>query len=254
MNPQNYMLGIRDVFSVLVPGAALLMLLDVTFARPSYGGGIEFLAFAIAAYLLGHVAFTIGALFDPWAIALIRMRLRRRRRRMSGEEASAPDRMLYQHDFAGVLKDMIIAKVSGKGESIQSDKINDIKGFWWDQLRLNCPPAVAELDRFEGIQKLFRSLFVVFLATTILHFFLSVFEIKGGSVAGTSAMVRHVEYPLYSIPSCGLCFALYVWARWRFDASIYRLALAFMISPHTIALSKTNLAYPKSAADDQLNR
>ncbi len=252
MNPQNYMLGIRDVFSVLVPGAALLLLLDITFARPSCGGGIEFLAFAIASYLLGHVAFTVGALFDPLAIALIRMRLHRGDQLVSGEQASARDRIEYQHDFAGTLKDMIVERSSGNGEAIQSDKINDTKGFWWDQLRLNCPPAVAELDRLEGIQKLFRSLFVVFFATTILHFFLQVFDVRAASgVAGTSAMVRHVAYPLYSVPVGGLCFALYVWARWRFDASIYRLALAFMISPHTIALSKAEPAYPRKEADRQ---
>ena len=249
MNPQNYMLGIRDVFAVLVPGAALLLLLDIADIVRGYPDGIGFLAFAIVAYLVGSVAFTLGGFVDPVAVEIIRRSLRRRPNAPGREQSSALGRTRHQERYAKALKGLILASATVAGERIEAPKMGHTKGFWWDQLRLNCPPAIAELDRLESIQKLFRSLFVVLVAAALIHILLTSFDPGAHSpVAHPSAVLRQPDFPVYAIPTALLCFALYVWARWRFDAAVYRLAAAFMLSPHTFAVASRNL--PSSAQDE----
>jgi hypothetical protein len=251
MNPQNYMLGIRDVFSILVPGAALMLLLDIALGVQSYPGAIAFLAFAIVAYLFGSLAFAVGGFFDDWASSLNRWYLRRRPWTRAGQEPSTLERVQYHQDYAAALQKLVVINAAAMGEPVEGAKVGHTKGFWWDQLRINCPPAIAELDRLESIQKLFRSLFVVLLAASLIWAALALFDpCRSSPIAGPSATVRQPLFPLYALPAAILSFLFYVRSRWRFDAAVYRLAGAFMLAPHTLALAKSSAAPSQLAGQD----
>jgi hypothetical protein len=245
------MLGIRDVFAVLVPGAALLLLLDVAFEGRNHGAGIEFLAFAIVAYLVGSVAFAIGSFLDPLAAKVNAWFFRKVpvARHLVG--AATIDEVREEGKTAARLSRQILESAAGEGWRHDRRRLGHAKGFWWNQLRLNSPAAIAELDRLESIQKLFRSLFVILLAAILIHAFLLIFDPRAHMpVAGRSASVRGSRFALYSAPAAILSFVLYVRARWRFDATVYRLAAAFMLAPHTLAVARRNL--PPSTIPSQL--
>jgi hypothetical protein len=59
----------------------------------------------------------------------------------------------------------LAAELACKINPLASDPQRELpwtpRSFWWNYLRLNCPVAIAELDRIEGLQKQFRSLVVV---------------------------------------------------------------------------------------------
>jgi hypothetical protein len=204
MKAQDFLLGLRDFFAVLVPGAVFLLLVGpVNFLDPeaqkSGGSGQWIFAFAIGAYLVGSVMSAIGSWLDLIVDPVLEGRrlpgfLRREivgRKRLAGR---LRDRALKSCEVLGVARHR---------ESLRS--------FWWDQLRLNCPPAAAQLERMEATQKLFRSLIPVLLLTP-----------AGRALLGNPADT-HLKW---LIGGTVVAFILYVAGRYLFLLSVYRLGIA----------------------------
>jgi hypothetical protein len=219
MKPQDFLLGVRDLFAVFAPGAILLFLFGK--APASAAGAGDLLVFAVFAFVAGSVATAIGAALDHPADGFVQRGFARRERIAQAK----------RHEYlANAFRDEVAAKAAGipiSREVVES--LGKAKGFWWDQLRLLCPVAAAELDRLEAVQKLFRSLLAVFLIALI----------GDGIEAGLGLLSRLGIQRGPDIESGWCVFgmvlsaAFYVYHRWRFNIAVYRFTLSFAIAPWT---------------------
>ena len=207
MKPQDFFIGIRDFFAIWIPGAVFLSLLS----SPTFGavkleaGGSNILAFAIAAYVLGSVVSVIGALLDYPADLIMR----------SGWFRDSIGAQLHEREIlAAELRQQIIA---GSSYPFSEPLPMSTRMFWWDHLRLECPIAIAELDRIEAAQKLFRSLTPTFgglLFSVLLH----ILKPDDVVINGTSLAIGML-----------VSFMLYFGGRWAFRAAVFRLAIAYFV-------------------------
>jgi hypothetical protein len=156
--PQDFLVGVIDLFAVLLPGAILVgVALGVepvrTFLysdpdgilRPLPAGAPGWVAFVLAAYLAGHLLFLVGALLDSALYDPLR-------------------RM-----FVPPTNDKAFnaAKAAQAKLSIAKAGINP---FQWARasLRLHAPAALAEVERFEADSKFFRGVVVALYALFLM--------------------------------------------------------------------------------------
>ena len=215
MKPQDFFIGLRDFFSVLVPGVVFLTLLPPLKSAILGANVVEAaFAFAIAAYIVGSVAASLGAGLD-WIIdPAIEHPLRKR---------VLGGRLEERRDAAEALR---LELLEGCSEPLlAAAHIEKTKGFWWDHLRLNCDVAIAELDRLEASQKLFRSLVATFLLLALAY------SIPRDLLSPALAQVtgfpsERSAIAIFSIAAF-LSAILYAGRRYLFLTTLYRLAGAY---------------------------
>ena len=209
MRPQDFLIGVRDFFAILIPGAVLLMLLLPRDFLSGRDGSLALVAFTIAAYLCGAVAAALGSALDRIVDPLIlSMRLGTR---------FWPD-FAARKTLAEALRDRLVeAGLEGRELPAYAETT---RSFWWDHLRLSCPEAIAELDRREAYQKLFRALSVVFLLLFLLTF-------VPGFAFGPAGIPLVESHPgAVFLAASILSFAVYAAGRYTFESALYRLAAA----------------------------
>ena len=188
MKAQDFLFGVRDFFTVLVPGATLAFvllafggfsleeqgtLLEIT-AR-TFGAlpdSVQVFGFGVLSYALGQAVSAISGLLD-----LPIDRMERNLGRLSVRDPLLrryrPAMRLWRYRcLASVLKEQITEQLLGEAgdeagerpaKAASRQPLWTVKAFWRDYLRLCEPTAIAELDRIESAQKMFRSFGIVLL-------------------------------------------------------------------------------------------
>jgi len=208
MKPQEFLIGIRDFFAVIIPGATLLFLLPITPVAKQLPklDGLALFGAGIAAYLVGSVASGIGSLLDLAVDPALesegfRKHLGRKLKARESLARSLRDETLRMADYPA-----------------PDDHPESVKSFWWSYLRLNCPAAIAELDRIEATSKLFRSLVAVFLACAVLYF-----------IWPRLGCRLHIG-PGGLVLAAATSFLFYASGRFVFLNAVYRLGAAYALS------------------------
>jgi hypothetical protein len=218
MKPQEFFIGLRDFFSVVVPGVVFLCLQPFEATRLLQSGDVErTLVLVIAAYLLGSIAAALGAGLD-WAVDPL---------------IEHPSRKQW---FGGRLEDRREAAEALRLELLEgcsaplrsAADIEQTKGFWWDHLRLNSDVAIAELDRLEASQKLFRSLVATFALLAVAYAIPFGGSEPKAQEAGSEANWRDLAHWIFGIASL-LSAILYAGRRYLFLTTLYRLAGAYRL-------------------------
>jgi len=211
MKPQDFLIGIRDFFAVLVPGAVLLMLLQLP-GEPltSNSGTLAIVGLAIAAYLLGSVADRLGSLLDLPLDPIVRAEWVPLTKKAHARQREAEK---CQQQLIDGCKPCV---------ELDADVPLSPRMFWWDHLRLSCPAAIQELDRIEGTQKLFRSLTAAFLLGAMATNF--------GYVQASGWPFAASQRPITALLLLACLSAiLYAIGRFAFRAALFRLAVAYCI-------------------------
>jgi 8-oxo-dGTP pyrophosphatase MutT (NUDIX family) len=178
--PQKFFIGIIDFFAILLPGALLAYVLRMRLERlPDLNDRVQrlegvkgWVAFLVASYMLGHLAFLLGSWLDEpydwlrgrtldqqirqlarsqktfgwWVRALVWLVFKR-------EDGSAVE-------LAGKIKRQSLAKINGR---------NSINNFQWCKafLTLESSKSLAVVQRLEADSKFFRCFVVVLLVVLI---------------------------------------------------------------------------------------
>jgi hypothetical protein len=223
MKPQDLLIGLRDILSLLVPGAILLLFLPIDViawlsGRITFGPDnkidttLLLFIFLIAAMATGALLSGLAGQADELVDAFVEKRIK-----------EPADRPLFKN-LARRIKSL--GRVRERAAQAEAELVQRLPGgqpdalawstrsFWWNYLRLNCPVAIAELDRAEGLQKQFRSLALV-----------------GVLIAGF-APYSGSPWPQAVIGLVvGLfCLASYVGHRIKFSRRLFELALIFTLS------------------------
>ena len=210
MKPGDLALGIRDFFAVLVPGALLLILIPAEIAIRVLGqpvhvgeGLTDGILFLTAAYAAGALIGAAAGLLDPLAERAYRPAASFWPSKLS---AAREDKLQFDNlrQAAKKLERRILE--ANDVASGQTQLWND-KAFWRNYLRIASGPAVGELDRVEGQQKLFRALSLVFLI-----------------VAALNGVTRQAGL---SVLLAILFFSMFVTYRRRFNVRLFQLAIAY---------------------------
>jgi hypothetical protein len=249
MKPQDLFIGIRDVLALLVPGAVLILLLPIDATRQiadeirigpkgEIDTALLLLSFLVVSLATGSLLSALAGQMDKFVDGQTEKELGDVRfmiGRASLERSIG--RMKTLRALASALKDRKLQ------ESRIVDGLSDApwtpRAFWWNYLRLNCPEAIAELDRVEGFQKQFRSLTVVF---SILSLAALTFPLDwGGLLAepGTApflssfgnllAIQPWLAFLGFGFAAC-LCFVSYAAYRVIFSIRLFELALIAELS------------------------
>lgn len=181
--PQKFFIGLMEFFSILLPGALLTYLLlhthgPVTIPSAAYkdlAGPKGWMAMFVASYLLGHIAFLLGALLD-WPYDTLRRRTLNHQLRqlaLRGQLSPWITRFLVHLVFKGE-RDLAVdraGRIKQKSlEGIQAKKA--INTYQWSKAFLNIesPASFAMVQRFEADSKFFRSFVVVLCIALIMSF------------------------------------------------------------------------------------
>lgn len=203
MKPQDFLVGIRDFFAVVVPGATLLACAPAGALPAALIPGdatLKLFAVAIAAYLAGSIASAVGSLLDWPVDKALESDLVRRRWKELGQ----------REDLAKELQGHLLGRLTDAERALYEESP---KGFWWNHLRLRCPEAIGELDRIEAAQKLFRSLVPVFVLLAAWSF---------GRAGGLG--------PGIFAAAAAVAFILYVIGRGEFLSAVYRYGAAYFLA------------------------
>jgi len=210
MKPGDLALSIRDLFAVLVPGALFLALFPVDFS--SWLGGYppamsedlqKSILFLIAAYAVGSLIGAAAGFLDPLAERIYRPATSL----WPSRRALAKDVVAQFDSLRSTARGLERRILKDTGVPTNDTPLWNDKAFWRNYLRISSAPAVGELDRVEGQQKLFRALGVVFVLVALFS----------------------VPQPrsLAAIAVALLFFALFVTYRRRFNVRLYQSAIAY---------------------------
>lgn len=247
MKAQDFLFGVRDFFTVLVPGATLAFVL-IAFGGFSVEQGtlleitsrtfermpdsMQVFGFGVLSYALGQAVSAVSGLLDL-PIDRAERNLGRLSARYPLLRRYRPAMRLWRYRcLASVLKERITEQLlglagdeAGRPESgerpaktASGQPLWTVKAFWRDYLRLCQPEAIAELDRIESAQKMFRSFGIVLLIA--LPLVLGRFE------------------PLHYALTAVLLVAFYaLFARFRieFFYRLYKLAILTTVPEGTVA-------------------
>ena len=152
--PSDFAAGFGDVVSILLPGSVLAYMMLPPVARfatnvgmpPVADGTARWVAFSVAAYFLGHLAFLLGALLD-YAYDPIREFIRPPGSDQLFEEAK---------------------KVRDRNAAAKAADLK-VYRFAKAHLALRAPSAAADIARVEAESKFFRSVVAV-LALLLLGY------------------------------------------------------------------------------------
>jgi hypothetical protein len=244
MKPGDFLIGLRDFFAVLIPGAVLTFLI-ASFAEvagedlPSWwtaladtfdrlGAAERTLAYAIIAYACGQVVASLSSLLDLPIDAFERSFGQNTGKYfLWGIDPQA--RLVTYRRLATDLKNEVACRLLGGSDAgcekirigIAAGEVRELwstKSFWKDFLRLCEPVATTELDRIESTEKLFRSLAVVFLLVASATGWNS-----NWSAAGAALIAFAVCFYLYARFRLGFMYRLYKLAvLTSFDAKVVK--------------------------------
>lgn len=215
MKASDFAIGLKDFFAILIPGSVLLLLLGLAFLTPRNIGpvGAGLFGFTVASYLIGSVAAAVGSLLD-WPVDDFFeshwLGLFDRRR-------SAKHSLAKRIEVAEALRAKLLRADPEDQRLLGEEKL---KSFWWDVLRLNSPAAIAELDRLEANQKLFRSLVGTFVLLILL--------VTAARCSVIPVDVSHLNRWWLAVAALG-SFFFYAAGRFRFLHTLYRLAAAHSV-------------------------
>ena len=154
--PNDFQLGVVELFSILLPGALLVATLLVAFGLPSAFDailappGAAWVAFTLAAYAAGHLIFQLASQLDD----LFYDNHRKATWRTDGDHA---------YWAATALRLKALPARAGSPDS-------PMNTFAWAKasLMFSAPAAYADVLRYEADSKFFRSLVVVLPVVGIL--------------------------------------------------------------------------------------
>ncbi|WP_374305677.1 hypothetical protein [Methylocella sp.] len=175
--PNEFYIGVIELFAVLVPGSIAVAILAPLLAELSLPSAVEYprndfaqwAAFVIGAYAAGHIVFFFASFMDDFADAL-RDRIQRsvtadeaRERQLTALKRLIVDRHVGNwraHDCASQICSSFL----------RDARANGVKLYQWARatLMLKLPAAADDVQRIEADAKLFRSLVVVFLLASIV--------------------------------------------------------------------------------------
>ena len=192
--PNDFQLGVVELFSILLPGALLVAALLMAFGLPSAfrdflaPAGAHWVAFGLAAYAAGHLIFQLAAQLDDLFYDSYR------------KVAWPIDR---DHAYQSATKLRLKALPGQPGDS----RDLPMNTFAWAKasLMLRAPAAYADVLRYEADSKFFRSLVVVLPIVGIL--------------LGFRNMV--IAMPILAFLSC-VCFFRYAERRYKSTEWAYR--------------------------------
>ena len=182
--PADFFIGVIEFFSVLLPGAVVTAVIRPTVAPLIFGArGFlppfsnptqDWIAFVVAAYLLGSVLFLCGSFLDSFLYDQLR-------------KAAVPvDRDgLYHH------------ATSIKERVLPSAVASEVNTFQWAKatLRLQSANAISEIERFEADSKFFRSLTVAAFALLLVA--LGARGLRTGSAAYWTPFAAAIAIPFW---------------------------------------------------------
>jgi hypothetical protein len=196
MKPGDFFLGVIDFLAVLVPGSIASFLLAGParmwlrpYEIPAEGAG-AWVAFAVSAYLFGHLLFLLGSTLDDVYDA--------RRNRI--------------HDPK---KDAVLRAAEAARAAVAPELHDDqFSTFKWAKafLQLNAAAARAEVEQLEALSKFFRSLTVLSALCSAWLFLLGARPFHG-AVAAVLAYVCFRAFCKHRMKCTQLAYACVVLAR-----------------------------------------
>ena len=152
MKLSDLYVGVIDLFAILLPGALLAGALAVLIPIPEplqgllASEGARWVAFAFAAYALGHFAFLLSAKADDWFYDGYRKK--------KWPKADDPGKL---YPMATGLRLAQFPNGANPGDDLPMNT------FKWAKtvLMLRAPGALADVQRYEADSKFFRSMMVV---------------------------------------------------------------------------------------------
>ncbi len=229
--PQKFFVGLMDFFSILLPGAALtILLVDGLVLGGAIAGleGVErWAAFLFASYLFGHLVFLLGSWLDEfydWArrytLDAQIARLARPRGRLLPWPVRALVWLVFKRerniavDCAKKIKQKALATVRGASA---------VNTFQWSKAFLNVesPEGLAVVQRFEADSKFFRCFVVVLLLLLAAWPF------------------REDSFPI-GLP---ILFVLLVLALWRYMEQRFKATNQAYLSVITLTANKGEISF-----------
>jgi hypothetical protein len=201
--PSDFFIGVTDFFAVLLPGAAVVYLLQpivLTVTRrpwlpatPTEG----WVLFLVLAYIAGHLLHAIGSwLLDHYIYDELYVPLWKSCHSQAAKLISEADSS-NQRDSLDLRKDKkaaptLLARV------YLTNRVNPQGTNYYDwclsDLRVNSPAGAAEVDRLQADSKFFRSMVFVFLVAALLGLReASLWVSAGGAVLAMFAIWRFCE-------------------------------------------------------------
>ena len=184
MKPGDFLLGVLDLFAIMLPGSlatwlvvqyiptpALLSALSFGLEPPNPDRFVLITAFLLSSFMLGHFVFMAGAELDPSYD-----RWRRRAKPPTRDKAFLAARNLQKT----------------RNQELIGGDFSTLK---WARTYIQVQSAAArvEIDRLEADQKFFRGLVVVSPAFA-LHFLLYEGALVGATLAITLGMLSYRRY------------------------------------------------------------
>jgi hypothetical protein len=168
--PSDLFLGVIEFFAILLPGAALVYLVQPWTAPliprrlltndPTTGG----LAFGVLAFVVGHMLHALGGRFDKRIYDSWYLRRAEPNHHTAIEAAKAGD-------FENLTKDpKLSTTLFARALAAAGRDANGTSLYDWclSYTRLRSPSAAAEVDRCQADSKFFRSFSVVMLVAMIV--------------------------------------------------------------------------------------
>jgi hypothetical protein len=158
MKPGDFHIGVIDFFSVLLPGALLAGMIAIVLPMPPAlmllldSETAKWIAFALAAYALGHFVFLISAELDRFYDSY------RRRRWPDADGPGKP------------FKEATALRCRHFANGCEAEEDLPMNTFKWAKsvLMVRAPAALADVNRYEADSKFFRSMALVLPVVAIV--------------------------------------------------------------------------------------
>jgi len=231
MKPQDIFISARDFFAILVPGALLILLLPT--ARPDWdvlaalkaalGGDNTLVLFGwfVVAYAIGTALTGVASRMDRYVDPRIARRVRESRATPHDGRA---DRITKLGRAELLAHELELTVLPGIAHFALDQRPWSTRAFWWNYLRLNCPAAIAELDRIEAQQKQFRSMSV----GAMLMALASLWTVVERFFAGWIDLWSLGLVALYLLGASLLIYS-YMGFRVRFSRRLFELAIVHAV-------------------------
>jgi ADP-ribose pyrophosphatase YjhB (NUDIX family) len=243
--PQKFFIGLMGFFSILLPGALLVYLLLHSKGSLIIGSSIYddlagtkgWMALFVVSYLLGHIAFLIGALLD-WPYDMLRRRtLNHQIRQLALRGRLTPwfIRLVVYLVFKDE-RDLAVERAGRiKRKSLEGLRAgNAINTFQWSKAYLNIESSqgFSAVERLEADSKFFRS-FVIVLILALGMWFLN------------------PQWPRILIPLVILLLLLALWRymeqRYKATNQAYWSVITLMAKDGKVVIDKAAPANPTHA-------
>ena len=167
--PSDFFIGVVDFFAVLLPGAALVYILQPVIvtgmhkawlpATPTQG----WVMFLVLAYITGHLLHALGSLLlDKYVYQKLYLPRFRSSHTKAAKLMDDPSALRNDEDAAKTLlaRVRLTTKANATGTNYYDWCLSDV--------RVNSPAGAIEVDRLQADSKFFRSMVFVFLLTALV--------------------------------------------------------------------------------------